>query len=54
MAGVDSVLSVGRYGIEEYLASGTTGVIFRGYDPVLARPVAIKMLRRELALGWNE
>jgi len=54
MAGVDSVLSLGRYGIEEYLASGTTGVIFRGYDPVLARPVVIKMLRRELALGWNE
>jgi hypothetical protein len=54
MTGVDSVLSVGRYGIEEYLASGATGVIFRGYDPVLQRPVAIKMLRRELAKGWNE
>jgi eukaryotic-like serine/threonine-protein kinase len=48
---VDSVLTVGRYGIDEWLASGATGVVFRGYDPVLDRPVAIKILRRELAKG---
>jgi len=48
---VASVLTVGRYSIDEWLASGATGVVFRGYDPVLDRPVAIKILRRELAKG---
>jgi serine/threonine protein kinase len=56
---VDSVLTVGRYGISEWLASGAMNVVFRGYDSVLDRPVAIKILRRELAKGsaaqgWNE
>jgi eukaryotic-like serine/threonine-protein kinase len=48
---VDTALSVGRYGIDEWLASGAMGVVFRGYDPDLDRPVAIKILRRELAKG---
>jgi len=48
---VDSVLTVGRYGIDEWLASGAMGVVFRGYDPILDRLVAIKILRRELAKG---
>jgi eukaryotic-like serine/threonine-protein kinase len=48
---VDSVLTVGRYSIDEWLASGAIGVVFRGYDPLLDRPVAIKSLRRELAKG---
>jgi eukaryotic-like serine/threonine-protein kinase len=48
---VDSVLTVGRYGIDEWLVSGAMGVVFRGYDPILDRPVAIKILRRELAKG---
>ena len=56
---MDSVLTVGRYSIDEWLASGTMGVVFRGYDPVLDRAVAIKILRRELARGsaaqgWRE
>jgi eukaryotic-like serine/threonine-protein kinase len=48
---MDTALTVGRYGIDEWLASGAMGVVFRGYDPVLDRPVAIKVLRRELAKG---
>lgn len=48
---MDSVLTVGRYGIDEWLASGAMDVVFRGYDPVLDRPVAIKILRREMAMG---
>jgi serine/threonine protein kinase len=57
MAGVDSLLTVGRYGLDEWLASDDLGVMFRGYDPVLERAVAIKIVRRELtksptAAGW--
>src|SRR5215831_6187058 len=57
MAGVDSLLTVGPYGIDEWLASNALGVMFRGYDPVLERPVTIKIVRRELtksaaAPGW--
>src|SRR5438445_1560866 len=48
MTGVDSLLTVGRYGIDEWLASEAMGVMFRGHDPVLDRPVAIKIVRREL------
>src|SRR5215472_18505309 len=51
MAGVDSLLTVGRYGIDEWLASNALGVIFRGYDPILERPVTIKIVRRELTKG---
>jgi serine/threonine-protein kinase len=56
---MDTGLSVGRYGIDEWLASGTAGVVFRGFDQALDRPVAIKILRRELAKGsaaegWQE
>src|SRR6266480_1657511 len=58
MTGVDSLLTVGRYGIDEWLASDAMGVMFRGHDPVLDRPVAIKIVRRELtksnAGGWLE
>jgi eukaryotic-like serine/threonine-protein kinase len=59
MTGVDSLLTVGRYGIDEWLASDEMGVMFRGHDPVLDRPVAIKIVRRELtksnaATGWLE
>jgi len=46
---VDALISVDRYGIDECLASGALGAVFRGYDPVLHRPVAIKILRSELA-----
>ena len=42
---MDSVLTVGRYGIDEWLASGAMGVVFRGYDPILDRPVAIKICK---------
>lgn len=48
---MDWALSVGRYSIEEWLAFGATGVVFRGYDGALDRSVAIKLLRRELAKG---
>jgi serine/threonine-protein kinase len=51
MAGVDSLLTVSRYGIDEWLASNALGVMFRGYDPVLERAVTIEIVRRELTKG---
>ena len=43
--------TVGRYRIEEWLASGAMGEIYRAYDPLIDRPVAIKIIRRELICG---
>ena len=43
--------TVGRYRIEEWLASGAMGEIYRAHDPLIDRPVAIKLVRRELICG---
>jgi eukaryotic-like serine/threonine-protein kinase len=43
--------TVGRYRIEQWLASGAMGEVYRAYDPVIDRPVAIKLIRRELVGG---
>jgi eukaryotic-like serine/threonine-protein kinase len=43
--------TVGRYRIDEWLASGAMGEVYRGYDPVIDRKVAIKVIRRELLGG---
>src|SRR5438874_2613729 len=51
MHGVGSMLTVGRYGINQWVASDAMGVMFRGRDPVIERPVAIKIVRRELTKG---
>ncbi len=36
--------SVGRYTVESVLGRGGMGVVYRGFDPHLRRPVAIKMI----------
>jgi len=46
---VDAPLKVARYGTDECLATSDCGAVFRGYDPVLCRPVTIKVLRSELS-----
>jgi eukaryotic-like serine/threonine-protein kinase len=43
--------TVGRYRIEEWLASGAMGEVYRAHDPLIDRPVAIKLVRRELISG---
>ena len=44
-----SVMLAGRYRLDEPIAAGAIGEVWRGLDAVLARPVAIKLLRAEYA-----
>lgn len=39
---------IGKYLVEAVLGHGAMGVVYRGRDPVLDRPVAIKTIRAEL------
>jgi eukaryotic-like serine/threonine-protein kinase len=48
---VDIGTTVGRYRIEQWLASGAMGDVYRAHDPAIGRPVAIKIIRRELLGG---
>lgn len=55
----DIPTTIGRYQVKRWLASGAMGEVYEAYDPIIDRPVAIKMLRRELAergdaVGWLE
>jgi predicted Ser/Thr protein kinase len=43
--------SIGRYRVESVLGRGAMGVIYRGYDPEIDRPVAIKLIRADLLGG---
>src|SRR5713101_8559102 len=44
-----SVMLAGRYRLDQPIAAGAIGEVWRGLDTVLARPVAIKLLRAEYA-----
>lgn len=44
-------MNVGRYQILETLGAGAHGKVVRGYDPLIDRPVAIKLFPQELARG---
>ena len=39
---------LGKYKIVEVIGKGAMGVVYKGYDPVLERPVALKAVRKEL------
>ncbi len=39
---------IGKYTISEVLGQGAMGVVYRGFDPHIHRPVAIKVIHKEL------
>ena len=45
----DAPKQIGPYPVEAEIGRGGMGVIFRGRDPKLGRPVAIKVLPEEVA-----
>jgi serine/threonine protein kinase len=45
---MNSPRTIGRYRLDSLLAAGAMGDVYRGHDPVIDRPVAIKLLRRDL------
>ena len=49
--GGDQFRTVGRYRLEALLGSGAMGEVYRAYDPVIERAVAIKIVRPELISG---
>jgi serine/threonine-protein kinase len=48
---MDLPAQIGRYKVERLLGQGTTGRVLQATDPVLGRPVAIKVLRDDLDLA---
>ena len=43
--------TIGRYRIDALIGTGAMGEVYRAYDPVIDRPVAIKVVRPELISG---
>lgn len=39
--------AIARYRVEALLGAGASGIVYRGFDPQLKRPVALKLLRPE-------
>jgi eukaryotic-like serine/threonine-protein kinase len=48
---VKAIHSIGRYRVEGLLGAGAMGEVYRAYDPVIDRMVAIKVVRPDLATG---
>ena len=43
------IQSIGRYRVEALVGTGAMGEVYRAYDPVIDRPVAIKFLSAQKA-----
>jgi eukaryotic-like serine/threonine-protein kinase len=46
-----TIRTIGRYRVDGLLGTGAMGEVYRAYDPVIDRPVAIKIVRPELISG---
>ena len=54
LADETNMSSLGRFTILQELGRGAMGIVFRAHDPDMARDVAIKVLRKDAALGPAE
>jgi serine/threonine protein kinase len=45
--GTMAIESIGPFQLLEELGRGAMGVVFRGFDPAIGRPVAIKIIRAD-------
>lgn len=48
---MSSLSRLGKYEIIEVLGEGAMGVVYKGFDPDIRRPVALKTIRRQLIDG---
>ncbi len=48
---MQAIQKIARYRVEALLGTGAMGEVYRAYDPVIDRPVAIKIVRPELIAG---
>jgi len=46
--------TLGRYVIQSEIGQGAMGIVYRATDPVLDRPVALKVIRLPFAMGLEE
>ena len=48
---METIQTIGRYRVDRLLGAGAMGEVYHAHDPVIDRPVAIKILRPELVAG---
>jgi serine/threonine-protein kinase len=51
---IDRLTNLGRYQVKEILGKGAMGTVFKGVDPAINRPVALKTIRLDFVTDQKE